>query len=85
MEGPGGYQFVGRTLQMWNRYRQTAEFKQPWLLNFFDQIRFYEVSSEELKQIRRDFPQGRYPLKIEESQFHFYHQCFSSFDTRETT
>ncbi|MCG7868615.1 MAG: urea carboxylase, partial [Candidatus Thiodiazotropha taylori] len=23
MEGPGGYQFVGRTLQMWNRYKQT--------------------------------------------------------------
>ncbi len=23
MEGPGGYQFVGRTLQMWNRYRST--------------------------------------------------------------
>ncbi|MET0356698.1 MAG: urea carboxylase [Cellvibrio sp.] len=69
MEGPGGYQFVGRTLQMWNRYRQTTEFKQPWLLNFFDQIRFYEVSSEELTQIRRDFPQGRYAIKIEESQF----------------
>lgn len=76
MEGPGGYQFVGRTLQMWNRYRKTAEFKQPWLLNFFDQIRFYEVSSDELKQIRRDFPQGRYSLKIEESQFslHEYEQ-----------
>ncbi len=69
MEGPGGYQFVGRTLQMWNRYRKTQEFKQPWLLNFFDQIRFYEVSSDELKQIRRDFPQGRYSIKIEESQF----------------
>lgn len=69
MEGPGGYQFVGRTLQMWNRYRKTREFKEPWLLRFFDQIRFYEVSSEELQQIRRDFPQGRYPLKIEESQF----------------
>lgn len=69
MEGPGGYQFVGRTLQMWNRYRKTAEFKQPWLLNFFDQIRFYEVSSDELKQIRNDFPQGRYPIKIEESNF----------------
>ena len=26
MEGPGGYQFVGRTVQMWNRYRQTARF-----------------------------------------------------------
>jgi urea carboxylase len=69
MEGPGGYQFVGRTLQMWNRYRQTKEFKQPWLLNFFDQIRFYEVSAAELQKIRRDFPQGRYPLKIEESHF----------------
>lgn len=69
MEGPGGYQFVGRTLQMWNRYRQTAEFEQPWLLRFFDQIRFYEVSHDELQQIRRDFPQGRYPLTIEESQF----------------
>lgn len=69
MEGPGGYQFVGRTLQMWNRYRQTKEFKQPWLLNFFDQIRFYEVSADELQQIRRNFPQGRYPIKIEESHF----------------
>lgn len=73
MEGPGGYQFVGRTLQMWNRYRKTPEFKQPWLLNFFDQIKFYEVSADELKQIRRDFPQGRYPLRIEESQFSLTH------------
>ena len=69
MEGPGGYQFVGRTLQMWNRYRQTKEFEQPWLLRFFDQIRFYKVSSDELQQIRKDFPQGRYPLTIEESTF----------------
>lgn len=69
MEGPGGYQFVGRTLQMWNRYRQTPEFSQPYLLRFFDQIRFYEVSHEQLQTIRRDFPQGRYPLKIEESHF----------------
>jgi urea carboxylase len=69
MEGPGGYQFVGRTLQMWNRYRQTKEFKQPWLLRFFDQVRFYEVTHEELVDIRKNFPQGRYPLKIEDSSF----------------
>ncbi|MBL1319501.1 MAG: urea carboxylase [Methylophaga sp.] len=69
MEGPGGYQFIGRTLQMWNRYQQTTEFTKPWLLRFFDQIRFYEVSSDELKQIRLDFPQGNYPLKIEETTF----------------
>ncbi|KAA0875434.1 urea carboxylase [Nitrincola tapanii] len=69
MEGPGGYQFVGRTLQMWNRYRRTQAFEQPWLLRFFDQIRFYEVSQDELQKIRQDFPQGRYPLRIEESHF----------------
>lgn len=69
MEGPGGYQFVGRTLQMWNRYRHTREFERPWLLRFFDQIRFYEVGEEELARIRRDFPLGRYPLRIEETTF----------------
>ncbi|WP_133490350.1 urea carboxylase [Alcanivorax sp. 24] len=69
MEGPGGYQFVGRTLQMWNRYRTTEAFTKPWLLRFFDQIRFYEVSADELQQIRRDFPKGDYPLKVEETTF----------------
>ncbi|MFO1391177.1 MAG: urea carboxylase [Agitococcus sp.] len=71
MEGPGGYQFVGRTLQMWNRYRQTDAFTEgkPWLLRFFDQIRFFPVSNEELSQIRADFPLGRYPLKIENTVF----------------
>jgi urea carboxylase len=68
MEGPGGYQFVGRTLQMWNRYRDVAAFDgKPWLLRFFDQIRFYPVSADELLKIRRDFPLGRYPLLIEHS------------------
>ena len=71
MEGPGGYQFVGRTLQMWNRYRQTAEFRDgnPWLLRFFDQIRFFPVSEAELLRIREDFPLGRYRLNIEETTF----------------
>jgi urea carboxylase len=54
---------------MWNRYRKVADFGgQPYLLRFFDQIRFYEVSSEELLRIRADFPLGRYPLRIEESE-----------------
>ncbi len=71
MEGPGGYQFVGRTLQMWNRYRATDAFEagKPWLLRFFDQIRFYPVSEEELLQIRDEFPAGRYPFKVEETTF----------------
>ena len=69
MEGPGGYQFVGRTLQMWNRYHKTKAFTQPWLLRFFDQIKFYEVSADELKAIRHDFPKGRYGIKIEDTRF----------------
>ena len=69
MEGPGGYQFVGRTVQMWNRFRVTPEFAQPWMLRFFDQIRFFPVSAEELKQIREDFPHGRHRLRIEDTEF----------------
>ncbi|WP_322042330.1 urea carboxylase [Paraburkholderia sp. J67] len=71
MEGPGGYQFVGRTVQMWNRYRTTAEFApgQPWLLRFFDEIRFFEVSEAELAEWRSEFIAGRRALRIEESVF----------------
>jgi urea carboxylase len=82
MEGPGGYQFVGRTLQMWNRYREVAAFDgKPWLLRFFDQIRFYPVSADELLQIRRDFPLGRYPLQIEHSTLNL--ADYQAFLTRE--
>ena len=71
MEGPGGYQFVGRTLQMWNRYHQTEYFEEgkPWLLRFFDQIRFYPVGHNELVDIRRDFPLGLFKPCIEETSF----------------
>jgi urea carboxylase len=67
MEGPGGYQFVGRTVQMWNRYHRTAEFPGPerHLLRFFDQLRFYPVSAEELERLRGDFPLGKARLRIE--------------------
>ena len=71
MEGPGGYQFVGRTVQMWNRYRPSPAFAdgKPWLLRFFDEIRFYPVSEQELLALRADFAAGRGVLKIEDSTF----------------
>jgi urea carboxylase len=71
MEGPGGYQFVGRTLQMWNTHRDTSEFEPgaPWLLRFFDQIRFFPVSAQELLEIRDAFPHGKYNLRIEYADF----------------
>ncbi len=71
MEGPGGYQFVGRTLPVYNRFRQTREFVpgHPWLLRFFDQIRWYPVSASELLDLRADFLHGRHTLQIEEATF----------------
>jgi urea carboxylase len=71
MEGPGGYQFVGRTVQMWNRHRQTADFRdgRPWLLRFFDRIRFFPVTEQELLEMREAFPLGRYRLRVEEGEF----------------
>jgi len=71
MEGPGGYQLFGRTIQVWNTHRQTDAFTDgtPWLLRFFDQIRFYSVSAEELAEWRRDFPSGRRSIRIEPSEF----------------
>ena len=71
MEGPGGYQLFGRTIQVWNTYRQTDAFVEgkPWLLRFFDQIRFFEVSAQELEEWRRDFPTGRRSIEVEHSEF----------------
>ena len=61
MEGPGGYQLVGRTVPVWSRHRPfrqtTAE--RPWLLRFFDQVRFHPVSAEELVDLRADMVAGR--------------------------
>ncbi|MDF2639554.1 MAG: uca [Novosphingobium lindaniclasticum] len=76
MEGPGGYQLFGRTIPVWNTYRQSPEGSggaftegKPWLLRFFDQIRFYPVSAEELTEWRREFPAGRRSIRIEPSEF----------------
>jgi urea carboxylase len=71
MEGPGGYQFVGRTLQVYNRFRSTARFapESPWLLRFFDQIRFYPVSAEELAEQRAAFLYGKVDVRIDEGTF----------------
>jgi urea carboxylase len=71
MEGPGGYQFVGRTVQVWNKLRETKSFKKgkPWLLRFFDQIQFYPVSASELLEMREDFLRGRFEIDITETTF----------------
>jgi urea carboxylase len=69
MEGPGGYQFTGRTIPVWNRWRKTPDFEKPWLLRFFDQLRFYPVSADELQRLREEVLRGRHKLEIEEKVF----------------
>ncbi|MDQ0457999.1 urea carboxylase [Rhizobium paknamense] len=66
MEGPGGYQLFGRTIQVWNSWRRTPVFTRPWLLDFFDRIRFFPVSHAELTEAREAFPHGAYPIRIED-------------------
>jgi urea carboxylase len=71
MEGPGGYQFVGRTVPVWSRhrpFRQTTT-ERPWLLRFFDQIRFHPVGPEELLDLRADMVAGRGEVRIEDATF----------------
>jgi urea carboxylase len=82
MEGPGGYQLVGRTTQMWNRFHVTKDFPHPWLLRFFDQLRFYPVSEAELLKLREDFLVGKFQLEIAETTFSLqeYQQFLGSID-----
>ena len=72
MEGPGGYQLFGRTIQVWNTWRKVGPFSEkPWLLRFFDQIRFYPVDGKELTEARAAFPHGAYPVRIEDGTFSY--------------
>ncbi|MFI5792718.1 5-oxoprolinase/urea amidolyase family protein [Streptomyces sp. NPDC051677] len=71
MEGPGGYQFVGRTTQVWSPWQQRGAFEpgSPWLLRFFDRIRWYPVDADELLALRSDIISGRFVPRIEEGSF----------------
>jgi len=70
MEGPGGYQFVGRTVQVWNRFRRGGLFHEhPWALRFFDRIRWYPVSADELLELRAETDAGRGSFRTVDGEF----------------
>lgn len=80
MEGPGGYQMVGRTVQVWNRFRRSevraADGRlgglfgdRPWALRFFDRIEWYPVSADELLELRAEVDAGRGSFETEEGRF----------------
>ncbi len=83
MDSPGGYQLVGRTLPIWNKFLKNPVFEvsKPWLLRFFDQVRFYPVDETELTRLRLAFREGRESIRIEEELFDL--GAYESFLSRE--
>jgi urea carboxylase len=71
MEGPGGYQFVGRTVPVWYLDVQTTgdEPDEPWLLRPFDQIRFHPVAADELVELRARAKVGELDVAFEPTTF----------------
>lgn len=81
MEGPGGYQFVGRTTQVWNHRarpsgapgpgadRFATDAETPWLLRYFDRIRWHPVEAGELLDLRADFAAGKVDVTVEDGEF----------------
>jgi urea carboxylase len=68
MEGPGGYQLVGRTVPVW-RLGAPGRDAQPWLLRQFDRIRFRPVTAAELEHLRGEIVAGRADLETREATF----------------
>ncbi|MCW2622814.1 MAG: Urea carboxylase [Frankiales bacterium] len=65
MEGPGGYQLVGRTVPVWRLDPGSPE--PPWLLRQFDLLRFRPVGADELLTLRADIAAGRRDLETRET------------------
>lgn len=69
MEGPGGYQFVGRTIQVWNQHQRGPHFTEPWLLRTFDQLRWFPVDADELLEMRAAQEAGVLAIDMETTTF----------------
>jgi urea carboxylase len=67
MEGPGGYQLVGRTVPVWRQVPGSTE--PPWLLRPFDRLRFRPVSVARLAELRADIKAGRADLETAPATF----------------
>ena len=69
MEGPGGYQFVGRTTPVWRNQGFAGFGSDPWLLDHFDQIQFYEVDADTLMEMRAATRNGALVPEVEIVEF----------------
>ncbi|HEU5429929.1 MAG TPA: 5-oxoprolinase/urea amidolyase family protein [Actinocrinis sp.] len=70
MEGPGGYQLVGRTVPVWRKPPADDPGKRhpdPWLLRTFDVLRFEPVSHDELTTLRAEVAEGSRELTMRQT------------------
>jgi urea carboxylase len=67
MEGPGGYQLVGRTVPVWRHTPGSTE--RPWLLRPFDRLRFRPVGVDELAELRAAIKAGAAGLETRPATF----------------
>ena len=56
-------------MPIWNKFANNPYFEKekPWLLRFFDQVQYYQVSDGELEQMREKFAAGDFDIDIEET------------------
>ena len=64
VDGPGGYQLIGRTAPVWH----TGE-TPPWRLRHFDQLRFELIGEQELEEIRTLSENGAWSPRSEPTEF----------------
>ncbi len=64
IEGPGGYQLVGRTVPVWDTTQTPS-----WRLRHFDQLRFDLVGEGELETLRAESEAGRWRPATEPADF----------------
>ncbi|MEI6557866.1 MAG: urea carboxylase [Rhodospirillaceae bacterium] len=79
MDSPGGYQLIGRSLPIWNTFLKNRRFEagKPWLLRFFDCVRFEEVDEATLTGMREAFREGWRDIRVDHEIFDFEaHQRF---------
>jgi urea carboxylase len=70
MEGPGGYQLVGRTVPIWRLPDGSGGGDElPWLLRPFDRLRFVPVSVDELAVLRAEVAAGERDLVTRPATF----------------
>ena len=67
MEGPGGYQLVGRTVPVWRHVPGSTA--RPWLLRQFDRLRFVPVTADELAERRAAIKAGAADLDVRPATF----------------